>query len=337
MRRDFISVLIVAVVMIALSFSPCLAGDLQTQALRSLQESVLKKLPANRSLTRIAVLDFKGDDGTVKSAVTSILNERTGFKVMERADFDKILAEQGLQLKDIMDERTRIRHGRLKGVQGLLMGSVYASKAGFMSYGIKAAIRLVDVEKGEILLSREFEASAVSRWRRHVIIGSGVLGFLLLLALFFSGRSRRRRNREGMRFVEEGRGNAREMRNGVDRIIAHVSGAKSRLVESGKASGAVELKDIEKTLMAIRRTVTGKPCGGFRGGATDPFQTGLYAGGEIFWRLEDIERLSERVHNIASAGPSDDVDREINILRSAVSHVDRDLKNRLSQRPLQAF
>jgi hypothetical protein len=321
MRRNIQTVLLAVSVMIFVIYSPCFAGDLETQALKSLQESVLKGLPAHKSLTRIAVLDFKGDDGSVKSAVTSILNERTNFKVMERADFDKILAEQGLQLKDIMDGRTRIRHGKLKGVQGLLMGNVYSSKAGFMSHRIKAHVRLVDVEKGEILLSREFETSAVHRWRRYVVMGSGALIFLFLLVAIFSLRSRGRKRTEGIRIIEEDRGGAREMRKEVDRIIAHVSGAKSRLVETGKTAEAVDLKDVERSLMGIKRTVAGAPYGGLQNGS-----------GDIFWRLEDIEKLSERVYNFASAGHNDDINREISILRSAVAHVDSDLRERLSRR-----
>ncbi len=321
MKRNAVMTLVIAALIMSVTCSVCFSGDLESQALRHLQESVLKSLPVNRSLARIAVLDFKGDNGSVKSAITSVLNEKTNFKVMERDDFDKILAEQGLQLKDIMDDRTRIRHGRLKGVQGLLMGNVYGSQAGFMSYRIKAHVRLVDVEKGEIILSREFNASAVRPLRRYVILGCAALLVLVLLiiALYCTLHSRRRRTADGVRCVDEGHGIIHEFKRVVDRAIAYVSKAKSRMVETGQTREAVQLKEVERNLMGIMKTVSGMSHGGFRAD-----------NGDLFRGFEDIERQSEIVYNLSSAQHVDDVGRQIDILRSAVSRADNDLKERLA-------
>jgi hypothetical protein len=332
MRIHGITGFLAATALVVLFSSTCFAESLQTRAIVRLQNDVVKALPADKKLTRVAVLDFKGDENNlVRNAVTSVINEKAPCKVMERVDFAKILAEQGLQLKDIMDEKTRIRHGRLKGVQGLLMGDVYRLESGFMSYHVKANVKLVDVEKGEILLSRDFEASAISPLRRYVIGGSVVFILLMAAIPFISGRARRRRAASGVPAIEEAADNGRDVAQGIDKIIGNVSEAKSRLAESGKTADAVELKEIERNLMQMKRSVTM----GASGGAGINHDGASYytreLDREVMWRLEDLERLSEKICFMASSHHGVEVGKEIGVLRAGVGRVEGDLRNRGSQ------
>ena len=128
-------------------------SDLKSAALTKFQHSLLKALPAETKIVRIAVIGFEGDDGAIQNAVTSAITEKTRLKVIERKDLDKILAEQGIQLKDILDPKTRIQHGRIKGVQGLIFGNVLGWEKGFMSQSLRVHVKFDDVERGEILLS----------------------------------------------------------------------------------------------------------------------------------------------------------------------------------------
>ena len=316
MRRKSVVILLAVVALTAVFLSPCRADvDLQAQAIDRLKAAVVKALPEGKNMARIAVLDFRGDDRMVKNAVTSAINEKTPHRVMERADFDRILAEQGLQLKDIMDERTRIRHGRLKGVQGLLMGDVYGMERGFMSYTIKAHVRLVDVEKGEVALSRDFNVTAVSSYRRHVVMGAAGLVILLLLLFFVRALLRRRRASKGERVTVARSVAGNEMAGNIDRIIGHVSDAKSRLVVRGKVEDAAELKDIERSLMEMKRSVANRPRTEGRG-PLDPDR-------EIFWKLDDIERLSGKISGMAGSASPGDVGKEISLLKTYVVNADR--------------
>ena len=308
------------IILIALVFcSPCRAEEsLQSRAFATLGESVVMALPSDKSMGRIAVLDFRGDDNMVKNAVTSAINEKTPHRVIERVDFNKILAEQGLQLKDIMDERTRTRHGRLKGVQGLLMGEVYSAKSGFMSYHIKANVKLLDVEKGEVVLSRELDVSAVSPMRHYILMAVPALIILFFLAFLASRLVRRRRRKIAVKSVEATGRSRREMTDGIDRIIGHISEAKSRLVEKGKVEDAAELKNIERNLKEMRRSVADNGRG-VRGAARlDP---------EVFWKFEDIERLSGRISNTASTGVPGDIGKDIGLLRAQVAKVDSEMRH----------
>ena len=318
MRRGVVLVFFAfTAVLLILCSSGMAEESLQSRALMNLGQSVVKALPPDKVMTRVAVLDFKGDDNMVKNAVVSALNEKTPHRVIERIDFDKILAEQGLQLKDIMDEKTRIRHGRLKGVQGLLTGDVYSSKSGFLSYHIKANVKLLDVEKGEVVLSREFDVSVVSPARYYLFMALPALIFLLLIIFLISRLVKRRRRKAAVRFVEERGTNRREMTDGIDRIIGHVSEAKSRLVDKGKIEDAAELKNIERNLKEMRRSVAGDGRG--------VHQT-LRLDREVFWKFDDIERLSGRISNTASTGIPGDIGKDIDLLRAAVSRVDSELK-----------
>jgi hypothetical protein len=331
MRRNTLASFFVLAAICIVSVSPCLAESLEAKAMKTLQESVVNALPSGRGMTRIAVLDFKGDVSGVGNAITSAMTARTSYKIMERADFDRVLAEQGLQLKDIMDEKTRIRHGRLKGVQGLLMGSVYTAKGGFMSYHVRAYVKLVDVERGEIILSRDFDVSAVSPYRRYVVMGAAGLAAILLLCLLAAIFAGRRRRVAGERIIEEQGTHKKEMTNEIDRVIGHVSHAKTRLVETGHVNDAAEMKGIERSLMEMRRSVAGAPHGpaGLHGGR-GPHHA-VYLDREIFWKLEDLERLSGKISDMASSGDAGGVGREIGALKTAVIMVDGDLKDRRSR------
>jgi curli biogenesis system outer membrane secretion channel CsgG len=163
-------------------------ASLKAEAIRKLQSAVVKALPAEGSIIRIAILDLAGDDGAVKNAITAIITEKTSFKVIERADLDMILKEQGLQLKDVMDEKTRIQHGKLKGVQGLLMGKVLGMESGFMSYTVRIHLKLDDVEKGEIVFARDFNVTAVSPVRAWIFIIAGLVLLIIVVAIVWGRR-----------------------------------------------------------------------------------------------------------------------------------------------------
>ncbi len=331
MRRHAVIGILAGAVMAFIWYSSCLAETLQSQAMNSLQEAVVKALPVDRKMSRMAVLDFKGDNNMVKNGIVSAIKERTSCKVMERADFDRVLAEQGLQLKDIMDGNTRVRHGRLKGVQGFLTGDVYRSRAGFMSYHVKAHVKLVDVEKGEIVLSRDFEVSAVSPLRKYVIWGIPAAALLLVLCLLLFLNLKRGRRSGGARIFEGVGGNRKGVTGEIDKIIVHVSEAKSRLVETGQTRVAVELKDIERNLMEMKRSVAKAPPGGAGLDSRRGSSGAVCFDMEIFWKLEDLERLSERICRMASSPCPDDVGPEIGALRAGVLKVDGDLKLRRVQ------
>ncbi len=100
---------------------------------------------------RIAVVDIKGNN--VREEMTVLITNAiidgivsTGrFEVIDRMNRDKILKEQGFQLTEVVDERTRVEVGRILGVQKIITGDLsLIDDTYFLS------IQLLDVETGKI-------------------------------------------------------------------------------------------------------------------------------------------------------------------------------------------
>jgi hypothetical protein len=91
---------------------------------------------------------------------------KLGYQVIERAQLDKVLSEQGLQMSGIADPTTASKIGKIMGVDAVVLGNVTMSQktqmsSGFMGVGSDittaqfvsdATMRVVGVEQGNILM-----------------------------------------------------------------------------------------------------------------------------------------------------------------------------------------
>lgn len=289
---------------------------LRSAAIRNLQNSVVKALPSESNLVRIAVLDFEGDDGTVRNAVTSAITEKTAFKVIERADLDKILQEQGLQLKDIMDEKTRIEHGRIKGVQGILFGKILGMESGFMSYTVKVHIKLDDVEKGEILLSKDISASAVSPARKWLMYGVIGIIAILILATFLRGRR--------ATLVREDLSQRVDLTKEIDKALNNISAVRSKLNSDGRSDKAIVFGNLEGDLMSLKQTVQLAPRSSALKTKTKDYKNVLEFDQKIKGSFEALTKSSDRTYEKVISGNSADIEKEVDVLK-------RDIKNLLNE------
>ena len=107
----------------------------------------------------VAVMDLEATGGVAETDKrmlsdrlrTELLN--TGrFKVIERNSMEAILKEQGLQLADCTSDECVIEIGQLLGVERMIAGSV-----GRIGSTHSVNLRMIDVETGEILLSRNVD------------------------------------------------------------------------------------------------------------------------------------------------------------------------------------
>lgn len=293
------------------------ANDLKSEAIKRLQNAIVKALPADSNIVRLAILDFEGDDGTVKSAATSAITEKTTFKVIERADLDKILSEQGLQLKDIMDEKTRIQHGKIKGVQGILFGKVLNMDKGLMSFNIKIHLKLDDVEKGEIVVSKDISASAVSPLRNYLILG--MLGIVVILIIVTMLKKRRatvikKTTKEDV----QARG---DLTKEVGRAVASISEAKANLMSQGRSEAAVILKDAERDLLLLKEHVDNAARGSADMRKLTEFKTALESDKGVRDSFNELTKSSDRLYEAVVAGNSGSLDKEVDILRRDIRRV----------------
>lgn len=276
-------------------------GGLKAEAVKNLQKAVIKALPAEGNIIRIAILDLAGDDGTLKNAITSVIAEKTSFKIIERADLDQILKEQGLQLKDVMDEKTRIQHGKIKGVQGLLMGSVLGMESGFMSYTIRAHLKLDDVEKGEIVFARDFNVTAVSPVRNWIFSIAGLVIMVLLAVIVFG----RRRVVVKEKIIEEDTRTRVDLGKGVGRALSTLSAAKAKLMDQGHTEMAVKFKEAERNLLALKEEIENAPRGSTDMRDKRAFKEVLECDRNFLQTADALTKTADRLSEAVSAGDAD--------------------------------
>jgi hypothetical protein len=299
-------------------------NDLKSLAIKKLQNAVIKALPADSNIVRLAVLDFEGDDGTVRDALTSAITEKTTFKVIERADLDKILSEQGLQLKDIMDEKTRIEHGRIKGVQGILFGKVLGMESGFMSFTVKVHLKLDDVEKGEILLSKDFNISAVSPVRTWIIYGA--IGLIVLIVVITMLKKRRVTVIEST--IKEDVKARIDLVKEINRAITNISEAKAKLMDKGRTDDAVLLKDAERDIMLLKEHVDNAARGSADMRKTKEFKDALEFDKGIISSLESLTRSADRLYETVISGNTGNLGREVDVIKKDIKDAINEFQNR---------
>jgi len=300
------------------------AENLRPVALQKLQNAVVKALPVETDIVRIAVLDFEGDDGTVKGAVTSAITEKTTFRVIEREDLDKILDEQGLQLKDIMDEKTRIEHGRIKGVQGLLMGRMLGEEKGFLSYTIRVYLKLDDVEKGEIIFARDFIVTGVSPWRERVIIG----GLVCLVLIFFLISLAKSRASVKVARIQQDVSTRVDLSKEIGKALTNLSGIKTKLMDKGKTDEAVALKDAERDLGLLKDLVESAARGSADKRSKKEFKELIKFDEKMMNYIQDLTKSTEKMGNRVMSDDADNLGKEIEFLNRDIKNVTNEFKGR---------
>lgn len=80
-----------------------------------------------------------------------------GFQVVERADLEKVLSEQKLQMSGLLDSSTAAKIGKMVGVDAVVLGSMTTIRketgsGTYITVISNATARVVGVEKGDILM-----------------------------------------------------------------------------------------------------------------------------------------------------------------------------------------
>lgn len=148
----------------------CAAGpafaDETTQKISRLADNLIKSYAQKtQEPTTLAVFPLTTDEALAKkrlgAAVSDILARNffanKTFTLVERAEFDRILAEQKLHASGIIESETQVRLGKMMGAKTILLGNI--QKVGG-KYQVNT--RLVSTESGEVTASayEEFLVSA---------------------------------------------------------------------------------------------------------------------------------------------------------------------------------
>ena len=103
------------------------------------------------------VLTTGSADEGIKAAITDAIRQgllNSGYSIVERSQYDKIIKEQELQVSDFTDDNSIIEFGNLLGAQYLCLSSVNKIAQNYL-----ITYRLVDVTTGGILLNEKKTAT----------------------------------------------------------------------------------------------------------------------------------------------------------------------------------
>ncbi|MBI4667705.1 MAG: four helix bundle protein [Elusimicrobia bacterium] len=141
---------------LALSFAWWFSGK------AAAEEGAVRRVDTGGKKLNIAVADLRAVNVSETEAVTVSEFLRTGlvntgtFRVIDRANMEKIMTEQKFQQTGCTSEECAVQMGKVLNVQKIVTGTVSNLKG---TYYLQASV--MDVEKGEIEVSQGSEAGSV--------------------------------------------------------------------------------------------------------------------------------------------------------------------------------
>ena len=167
-----------------------MSGCAQKVDVRALEPAEIDRIAYTRKIT---VTNFQNDrvglSNKIEANLASLLiDNKNYFTIISRNDFDKIIKEQEIQNSGLVEEGAALSVGELIGAQAIISGNVSSptsqdthfvetrSKCGdkkctyFVYYkvscknravGLSAEVRIVDIEKGDVIFADRLTRDAV--------------------------------------------------------------------------------------------------------------------------------------------------------------------------------
>ena len=202
--------------------------------------------------------DIEGDrDGLLSRELNSALSERTSFVMIEKANIQKVMDEQGWQLGNLVDPEARVKFGELLAAEGILFGQVLEWDEGLKSAKIRVHLQLDDVQRGSIVLSREFEHTAEAPGRSGLIALGAFLAAALLLAILL----RKVLVRKKLEHIEDAVDHRQDALQQIRRAQQYLGDAREKVRRDGSPDIAEQVKAVEGDLDRLRLSIESAPAG----------------------------------------------------------------------------
>lgn len=206
-------------------------------------------IPADVSMGAVAIGTIEGDgDGKIAHALTGALVQLNRFKIIERRDLDKLLEEQGVQAKDWIDAKDRVKFGKVKGVQGLVFGKVVERSTGWLSDTLRVQLKLANVERGQVVLANDFASTQWHYGPLAVLLGVAVVLLLVLLVVLGRKRGVTKRAELAVADQRERTINTEEL----SKAMSELGRAQSLLYNKGLTGEAARVKDLSAQLRTLK-------------------------------------------------------------------------------------
>jgi hypothetical protein len=296
------------------------AETLAEQAARDIADQVVAQLPEDDvHLRLLAVTDIEGDhDGLLTRALNVALSEKTSFVLIEKENIDKVLDEQGWQLGDLVNPEARVQFGELLAAEGIVFGDVLDWSEGFKSADIRVHIQVDDVQRGSIVLSKEFLGRADAPERAIWIAGIALL-VVLVLGFVLVRRVMVRKTGEK---IEDAVDKRLEAIQHIRKAARQLGDAREHARKNGSPELAEQVKAVEAELDRLRLAVDSAPAGRIfdRAGVhlnKDDYDADKKLGGLIHAITGYCDHVYDRVH----AGEMDAAGQALNDARTAIKDV----------------
>lgn len=191
---------------------------------------VVSQLPDDIHFRLLAIGPIEGDDGGLARSLTVRIKNSTNYHLIERQDLNRLLEEQGVQLSPISDDRRPVTPGKIKGVEGLLMGKITAKHDTPFYYSIDVYLKLDNVEGGDIVFAQQFSARYIPTLTHYL---AGALGFLILV-LFCANRIKKTKKGRARKLVQKDSGNLFDLQTDIKQAKDKLNRVHDQLVASGE-------------------------------------------------------------------------------------------------------
>lgn len=217
-------------------------------------DQVVTQLPDNIHFRLLAIGPISGESGSLTDALTANIKSQTQFHLIERKDLNRLLEEQGIQLSPISDPRRPIEPGRIKGVEGLILGRLGLKHASFMWCSLEAFIKLDDVEGGDVVFAETFYARHIPK---HTTYGGMAIVFLILL-IFCANRLKVRKEKMRFHRVDNDADRLLSLQDSLKKSRENLNRAHDILVTTGKMDAGMAVRqcrdDVKHLLDAVEHT-----------------------------------------------------------------------------------
>jgi len=225
--------------------------DLKAQnyqkAADNIAAQVVAKLPDDVHFRLLGIGPIEGDNGQLNDALTSKIKAETQYHLIERKDLDKILEEQGVQLSPIADDRGPVEPGKIKGVEGLLMGKIVKEQCSFLFCSLDIFIKLDDVEGGEVVFAENFKAQFLPPSTIYGFTGSTLLILFILYAIW----AKARKKEKSVQFVQSDAGKLQALQNELKKARDNLNRAHDDLVAKDKINTGVAVREVRENLNSL--------------------------------------------------------------------------------------
>lgn len=177
------------IILLSICISSAFGQTPLEHAITEATSEIASTLKEVNKIDRIAIVTLREDqDNEVTDRLITAIVNSGKYQVIDRQKLEILFKEQDFQMRDVVDQKTAKRAGKIAGVDAVIYGEVKRRVAEADKGEIAMHVRMVDVQTGEIVDAKDVEHTyrpEPSNIWKYLIGGLIVLVVVVLLVVFF--------------------------------------------------------------------------------------------------------------------------------------------------------